>query len=98
MNEYMEISRLCKEQNVDTKNCHIYILGTETLDGDHCPGVTVSQDDKWMCIPTKDYCPDLDEYVYVPMCYQIKERYKVYLSNGYMYYLVQFCLLYKRKL
>lgn len=96
MNNYLEILKRCKKQGIDTKNCHVY-LKPNHLDGELCLEGTISQDGLWMCIPTKKYNYDFDDYIYVPECYEIKEKFTTYLKGDSVWYLVEGYLLYKRK-
>lgn len=95
MNDYKEILKRCKKQGIDTEGCHIY-LEPHNFDGEYCPKGTLSHDGFWMCIPTKEYSPDFDEDIYIPVCYEIKDSFTTYLGND-IHYLVKFYLLYERK-
>ena len=93
MREYNEIMKRCKEQGIDTTGCHLYFTHGN-LDGQSCLKGTLSQDGCWICIPTKEYCPDFDEDIYMPKCYEIKEKFTTYLKNDHVWYLVECFLLY----
>lgn len=94
MDKYQEILKRCKEQNIDTTGCHVYLVEPSLLDGNKCLRGTLSQDKMWICIPTQEYCPDFDDDVYVPKCYEIKESFSTYLKGDSIWYLVEGYLLY----
>lgn len=96
MREYEEILSRCEKQGIDTTNCHIYV-DTNHLDGEMCGSPTLSQDKFWLCIPTKEYSPDFDEDIFVPICYEIKDTFTTYIQNDDMWYLRKIYLLYKRR-
>lgn len=97
MRQYEDILKRCKEQGIDTTDCHVYIVEPSTLDGNVCSKGTLSQDKRWICLAEKEYVPIIDDYTNVPVCYEIKDKFSTYVSNGCMYYLVEFYLLYRRR-
>ena len=96
MYQYEEIVKRCKEQNIDIGDCDIYIY-PDNLNGSNCLKGTLSKDEKWICIPEKMYQPDFDEYVYMPICHEIKDKCTTYLKGDSSWYLVTIYFLYKEK-
>lgn len=96
MTNYEEVLRRCKEQGIDTSDCDIYIE-PGYLNGVPCLNRTISHDEQWLCIPTRQYDPHLLEDVYVPICYEVKGSFTTYLRGADMCHLRKIYLLYKRK-
>jgi len=92
--EYEEILKRCKEQGVDTTNCHVYI-SDKSLDGQPCLKGTLSQDKCWLCIPVREYDEFMEEEYYVPRCFEVKDSFTTYLQGDSVWYLVNVYLLYK---
>lgn len=94
--EYKEVVKRCKEQDIDIKNCHIYIEGC-SLDGNPCLQGTISQDNNWFCIPIPYYNECACMEIYRPICFEVKNIFTTYLRRGDMWKLVTCLVLYKRK-
>lgn len=96
MREYVQFIKRCKEQGIDTSDCHIYI-NDKSLDGEYCLKGTLSQDEHWLCIPMKGYDESMETEYYVPRCFEIKDTYTTYLKNDDVWYLSKVYLLYKER-
>lgn len=95
---YEEILKRCKEQGIETEGFSIY-LTPHNLNGKYCLEGTLSHDGLWICIPEIDeeQSTFFDHDVYVPTCYEIKDRFKTYLKGDSLSYLVEGYILYDRK-
>lgn len=94
MEGYNEIIKRCELQNIDISDCDIYIF-PNSLNGESCLRGTVSKDNKWICIPEREYVPEVDNYTYVPVCHEIKSKFTTYLKGDSINYLTTIYLLYK---
>ena len=93
-----EIKNRCEEQNINISDCYIMYARNEVwFNGEIVRGFTESQDGRWICIPVYDdeNSNAYGDYVYSPQCFEIKEKMKTYLSDGYMHTLTTIWLLYK---
>ena len=94
MYDYKEVVKRCKEQKIDIKDCDIYIY-PNNLNGNLCLKGTLSKDERWICIPEKVFSYDFDDYTYIPVCHEIKDRCTTYLKGDSSWYLVTVYILYK---
>lgn len=90
---YEDVLERCKEQGIDTTDCHLYIY-PDNLDGNSCLKGTI-HGDEWVCIPVKEYDESFDEPYFNPVCFKIKSSFQTYLKGDSMWHLVNCYLLYK---
>lgn len=93
-----EIEKRCKNHNIDIEDCLIMFKGNQTyLNGETISGFSESRDGRWMCVPVYDeeLSDIVDEYVYSPQCFEIKNKMNTYLSNGGMIILTTIWILRK---
>lgn len=96
MNWYKDIVERCNKQHIDIEGYHIYI-DNGTLDGNSCGEVTLSHDERWICIPETSFNESFDEEVFIPTCYEIKDSFTTYCKSDSMWHLVHGYILYPRR-
>lgn len=79
--------------DIDVSKYNI-LLDNKTLDGVAIASFTLSQDERWMCIPVEEET----EYGIqnIPMCFEVAAKCECYLPSGSLVKLVRGWLLYKR--
>lgn len=94
MNEYEQIIKRAKEQNINLENKYVLIPGSDEnrfyLNGIGCFGRVF--EDTEMAVLLRDVDCQYSEtgWIKEPFIYRIIDKYKTYLSNGTMFYLVEF--------
>jgi hypothetical protein len=94
MTEHKQILARAKEQNIDLENKYILIPGGDenrfSLNGCDCFGRIF--EDTEMAVLLRDVDCQYSEtgWIKEPFIYRIVDKYKTYLSNGTISYLVEF--------
>jgi hypothetical protein len=93
MNEYEQIIKRAKEQKLDFEDKYILIPRDEnrfSINGNLCFGRVF--EDTEMAVLLRDVEEPYSEtgFIKEPFIYRIVDKYKTYLSNGTMFYLVEF--------
>ena len=93
---YDEILSKLSEQGIDTSDCYLmFNRGSTYFNGGFIDGVTESKDGRFICIPVKDEDEIFGGYSYRPQCFEIKNKFTTYISDGMMSVLSTIWLLYK---
>ncbi len=94
MNEYEQIVKRAKEQGINLEDKYVLIPGSDenrfSLNGRGCFGRVFENTEMAVLLRDVDYQYSETGWIKEPFIYRIVDKYKTYLSNGTMAYLVEF--------
>ena len=94
MSEYEQIIARAKEQNIDLEDKYVLIPGADenrfSLNGIGCFGRVFQDTEIAVLLRNVDCQYSETGWIKEPFIYRIVDKYKTYLSNGIISYLVEF--------
>ena len=94
MSEYEQIIKRAKEQNINLEDKYILIPGSNenrfSLNGSGCFGRVFEDTETAVLLRDVDCQYSETGWIKEPFIYRIVDKYKTYLSNGVISYLVEF--------
>ena len=93
MSEYEQIIARAKEQNINLDDKYVLIPRSEnrcSINGELCFGRIFEDSEMAVLLRDVEEPYAEDGFIKEPFIYRIVDKYHTYLSNGSMYYLVEF--------
>ena len=87
--EYLDAIEKFRKQGINIDNLHLITsLFGASFDGYKIPNFTISEDERWVCVPvlSESPCNPDGDWEWIPKCYEVDSMYTTFVTIGGMSY------------